>query len=134
MLFYCADFCVAIFRAANSGCSEQNPVKRDLCSCRFSSLPGRNGRKLVDDRGGTTHVSFRFVGRIHSCRECRFIPPHQSLTRQLPPKGKPFCESLFALHDKMMSESNVACPHPSPAGESQSQPTTQNVICHVRTV
>ena len=32
----------------------------------------------------------------------RLIPPHQSLSRQLSPKGKPFCESLFALHDKMM--------------------------------
>ena len=32
----------------------------------------------------------------------RLIPPHQSLSRQLPPEGKPFCESLFALHDKMM--------------------------------
>ena len=32
--------------------------------------------------------------------KCRFIPPHQSLTRQLPPKGKPLCKIPFALHDK----------------------------------
>ena len=33
-------------------------------------------------------------------RKCRFIPPHQSLSRQLPPKGKPFCKIPFALHNK----------------------------------
>ncbi len=30
------------------------------------------------------------VGRVYAFCKCRFIPPHQSLTRQLPPKGKPF--------------------------------------------
>ena len=50
---------VAIFRAANSGCSEPNPVQRDLCSCRFSPLPDKSGRKLVDGRSGATHVLFR---------------------------------------------------------------------------
>ena len=39
-------------------------------------------------------------GKDTSYRKCRFIPPHQSLTRQLPPKGKPFCKIPFALHDK----------------------------------
>ena len=34
---------VAVFRAANSGCYEPNPVERDLDSCRFSPLPDRNG-------------------------------------------------------------------------------------------
>ena len=29
------------------------------------------------------------VGRVYDLRGCKFIPPHQSLTRQLPPKGKP---------------------------------------------
>ena len=30
------------------------------------------------------------VGRVYDFRKCRLIPPHQSLARQLPPKGKPF--------------------------------------------
>ena len=59
LLFCCADFGVAVFRAAISGCSEPNPVQRDLCSCRFSPLPDKSGRKLVDDRSGATHVPFR---------------------------------------------------------------------------
>ena len=29
------------------------------------------------------------VGREYAFRKCRFIPPHQSLTRQLPSEGKP---------------------------------------------
>ena len=76
----------------------------------LSPLPDRNGRKLVVDWGETTRGSFRIGGRIHSCGECNFIPPHQSLTRQLPPEGKPFCESLFALHDKAISENEIVRP------------------------
>ena len=30
------------------------------------------------------------VGRVYGFCKCRVIPPHQSLARQLPPKGKPF--------------------------------------------
>ena len=44
------DFDVAVCRATISGCSEPNPVERDLDSCRFSPLPDRNGRKLVGGR------------------------------------------------------------------------------------
>ncbi len=40
------------------------------------------------------------VWRVYAFCKCRLIPPHQSLTRQLPPKGKPFCKISFALHDK----------------------------------
>ena len=29
------------------------------------------------------------VGSVYVFCKCRFIPPHQSLTRQLPPEGKP---------------------------------------------
>ena len=32
---------------------------------------------------------------------CRFIPPHQSLTRQLPPQGEAFCKISFVLHNKV---------------------------------
>ena len=45
-------------------------------------------------------MSFRFGGKIHSYGEFRFIPPHQSLTRQLPPEGKPFYKISFVLHNK----------------------------------
>ena len=40
---YCADFDVAVFRDAISGCSEPNPVERDLGACALSPLPDRNG-------------------------------------------------------------------------------------------
>ena len=73
------DFGVAVCRATNSGCSEPHSAS-EMRTFSLSPLPDRNGRKLVDDWGGTIY----FYG------ECRFIPPHQSLTRQLPPKGKPF--------------------------------------------
>ena len=60
LLFCCADSDAAVCRATNSGCSEPNPVQRDLYSCRFSPLPDKSGRKLVDGRSGTIHVPFRF--------------------------------------------------------------------------
>ena len=40
------DFGAAVFRAAISGCYEPNPVQRDLDGCRFSPLPGENGREV----------------------------------------------------------------------------------------
>ncbi len=57
-------------------------------------------------------------------RERRFIPPHQSPTAPASPKGKPFCKSLFVLHDKAISESIYTRPHPSPAATNclQSSP------------
>ena len=94
LLFVCADFGVAVFRATISGCSEPHSAS-EMRTFSLSPLPDRSGRKLVDDWDGT----ISFYG------EFRFIPPHQSLTRQtacsfLPPKGKPFCKITFALHDK----------------------------------
>ena len=35
LLFICKDFGVAVFRAANSGCYDPNPVQRDL----YGGLP-----------------------------------------------------------------------------------------------
>ena len=98
-VFTLCRFYVAIFRVANSGCYEPHSASgmstTATCCLVSSPLPDRNGRKLVDDWGGTIY----FYG------ECRFISPHQSLTRQtacsfLPPEGKPFCKIPFALHDK----------------------------------
>ena len=43
-------------------------------------------------------------GRIHSCGECKFIPPHQSLTRQLPPKGKPSLRRAYIANTTLNSE------------------------------
>ena len=76
----CTDFCVAVFRATNSGCSEPNPVQRDLGSYRFSPLPDRNGRKLVDDWGGTTRGSFPTDCTPVECvsRTIKSLPPDQS--------------------------------------------------------
>ena len=39
-------------------------------------------------------------GKIYPIESADLSPPHQSLTRQLPPKGKPFCKPSFALHNK----------------------------------
>ena len=41
------------------------------------------------------------VGSVYAFRKSRFIPPHQSLTRQLPPEGKP------SLHSANMANSCV---------------------------
>ena len=53
------------------------------------------------------------------------------LRRQLPPKGKPFCKSLFVLHDKAISESIYTRPHPSPAATNcfQSSPPKGKPFC-----
>ena len=61
----------------------------------LSPLPDRNGRKLVVDWGGTTRGSFRIGGRIHSCGECKFIPPHQSLVATASPQGEAFLRESF---------------------------------------
>ena len=45
------------------------------------------------------------VGRAYAFHKCRLIPPHQSLTRQLPPEGKPFCKIPFTLRN-MINELN----------------------------
>ena len=37
LLFVCTDSDVAVFRATISGCSEPNPVERDLCACALSA-------------------------------------------------------------------------------------------------
>ena len=49
LLFYCADFGVAVYRAAISGCSEPHSAS-EMRTFSLSPLPDRNGRKLVDDR------------------------------------------------------------------------------------
>ena len=133
----CANFGVAVCRAANSGCSEPNPVQRDLDSCRFSPLPDRNGRKLVDDWGGTTRGSFptdyapaecgsrqTHPPKMKPCRErpmCRsasgerYIPVGSAdlsplisrLRDSFPPKGKPFYKSPFVLHSKVLTGANM---------------------------
>ena len=79
LLFVCADFGVAVFRAAISGCSEVNPVKRDWHSCRFSPLPDRNGRKLVDD-GTPSSVAYQtsaiaalFATTLQACKPANAV-------------------------------------------------------------
>ena len=158
---------VAVFRATISGCYEPNPVERDLDSCRFSPLPDRNGRKLVDDRaerhaGRSLRImtlqrakaSIRNPSKARRCRErpmCRsasgekiladlflcerrFIPPHQSLTRQtacsfLPTQGEAFCKSPFALHNKAMSGSNIVRPHQSPTATASPKGEAFLTLC-----
>ena len=86
---------VAIFRAANSGCYEPNPVQRDLdgggnlLPCRLSPLPDRNGRKLVVDRGGTTRGSFPTDYAPVGCVTRQTHPPKMKLCRE-----RPMCRSV----------------------------------------
>ena len=51
---------------------------------RLSPLPDRDGRKLVDDWSGTTHVSFRFGGMI---LVNDYTIPYTSA--EIPPAGAP---------------------------------------------
>ena len=57
-------------------------------------------------------MSFRFDGKILAdlflCNR-RLIPPHQSLTRQLPPKGKPFQNPPHFFTTGRTSGSSEAC-------------------------
>ena len=63
-------------------------------------LSGRCG--LVVECGFAHVLWVGCVGRAYAFHKCRLIPPHQSLTRQLPPKGKPSicCADManMALH------------------------------------
>ena len=74
---------VAVFRATNSGCSEPHSAS-EMRTFSLSPLPDRNGRKLVDEWGGTTHVSFR-VGRMLLVNGCK--TPYTSA--EIPPAGAP---------------------------------------------
>ena len=77
------------------------------------------------------------VGRVYAFCKCRLIPPHQSLSRQLPPKGKPFCKSPFALHNradrkskpqhKMIFAMFAQCKEDFPLGERKLQ-----AVCRVK--
>ena len=74
---------VAILRATISGCSEPHSAS-EMRTFSLSPLPDRNGRKLVDEWGGTTHVSFR-VGRMLLVNGCK--TPYTSA--EIPPAGAP---------------------------------------------
>ena len=82
----CADSDVAVCRAAISGCSEPHSASgmstTATCCLVSSPLPDRNGRKLVDDWGGTTRVSFRLMLLISDC-----TIPYTSA--EIPPAGAP---------------------------------------------
>ena len=47
------------------------------------------GMNLLQGAAVALFLWVRCAGRAQAIRKRRFIPPHQSLTRQLPPKGKP---------------------------------------------
>ena len=49
------------------------------------------------------------VGRVYAFRKCRLIPPHQSLTRQLPPKGKPLHPFHFSQQDGRVEIRKLGC-------------------------
>ena len=106
--FFCSRLCTT-----NSGCSRAK--SRQAGFWRLSPLSRYRIEvvgKLVDDWGGTTRVSFRFDGKILAdlflCNR-RLIPPHQSLTRQLPPKGKPFQNPPHFFTTGRTSGSSEAC-------------------------
>ena len=89
-LLRCTDADVAIFRATISGCSEPNPVKRDLDSCRFSPLPDRNGRKLVDDRAERHAGRSLRIMTLQGAKASIRNPPKARCCRE-----RPMCRSVL---------------------------------------
>ena len=75
-----------LFRFVRCGCSRGKFLSlgevRTCCRVRLSRTFGRRVA-----RNDTRVVPFWLKDNFYE--ECRFIPPHQSLTRQLPPDGKP---------------------------------------------
>ena len=83
LFLHCTDFGVAVFRAANSGCSEPHSAS-EMRTFSLSPLPDRNGRKLVDERSGTTRGSF-CVGGMLLVND--YTIPYTSA--EIPPAGAP---------------------------------------------
>ena len=99
---------VAVFRAAISGCSEPHSAS-EMRTFSLSPLPDRNGSVNIV---GSDPCVVPFRGKDTSYRECRFIPPHQSLTRQLPPKGKPSlhcANTANVAYMAVMSNISLSC-------------------------
>ena len=75
----------------------------------------RTGKFLVDWEARTSEkVRLRAclvdgVRRESVFHKCRFIPPHQSLTRQLPPKGKPLHPLHFSQQDGRVEIRKLGC-------------------------
>ena len=67
----------------------------------------------------------RLVGwmrrRVYAFCKCRFIPPHQSLTRQLPPRGEAFLQESFRTTQQSDDRSKYTHPHPSPTAPNCSR-------------
>ena len=93
MLFYCADFGVAVYRAAITGCSEPHSAS-EMRTFSLSPLPDRSGREVTFEWGGTTYVSFRFGGMI---LVNDYTIPYTSA--EIPPAGAPSgFDSAAVLH------------------------------------
>ena len=67
--FRCSRFPCCYFRLLRASFRQRNEY-----DCRLSPLPDRNGRNLVDDWGGTTHVSFD-SGGINLHLQKPYTPP-----------------------------------------------------------
>ena len=85
-------------------------------SLRFEGGGCRAGKFLVDWEVRTSEkcgfapdLWVGCVGRVYAFRKCRLIPPHQSLTRQLPPKGKPLHPLHFSQQDGRVEIRKLGC-------------------------
>ena len=69
--------------------------------------------------GAERHAGRSGSGKDTSYRKCRLIPPHQSLSRQLPPQGEAFltlCEQ--SKYDFELWVAFTIRPHPSPSASN----------------
>ena len=73
------------------------------------------GADLLPSAAITLFLGAGCIASVYAFCKCRVIPPHQSLSRQLPPRGEAFCKIPFVLHSKAMSGSISTRPHPSPS-------------------
>ena len=155
MLFVCADFGVAVFRATVSGCSEPHSASEmRAAACRLSPLPDRNGRKLHLNRAERHTGRSVSWGRYIPMGSANLSPLISRLRDSFPPRGSLLQESFRTTQQG--DEREQYCPPSSVAygdsppkgkpfykisfalhdkatdeGESQRQTTTQNNICHI---
>ena len=105
-----------------------------LCERRF--IPPHQSPTAPASPQGEAFLQESFRATRQGDKQKHLHTPHPSpaATNRLqssPPKGKPFCKSLFVLHDKAISESIYTRSHPSPAATNclQSSPPKGKPFC-----
>ena len=93
MLFVCADFGVAVFRATISGCSEPHSAS-EMRTFSLSPLPDRNGRKLHLNRAERHAGRSVSWGRYIPMGSANLSPLISRCRASFPPRGSLLQESF----------------------------------------